>query len=105
MEVTGKIISIGETQKVGQKQFPIREFVLETEEKYPQKLPIRVAGDKVTKLNEYSVGQKLTVKINLKGREWNGKYFVNIEAWSFTLNAGQGVNQEELEPEGEELPF
>ncbi len=104
MEVTGRVISIGQTQEVGQKKFPVREFILETEEKYPQKLPIRVTGDKVTKLNEYKAGDNLTVKINLKGREWNGKYFVNIEAWSFTLNVEQG-NQQELEPEQDGLPF
>lgn len=104
MELTGKIISIGETQKVGEKQFPIREFVLETEENYPQKLPIRVTGDKVTELDGYSVGQSLTVKINLKGREWKGKYFVNIEAWNINA-ADQGNPQQAVTQEQEDLPF
>ena len=104
MEVTGKIISIGDTQKVGQKQFPVREFVLETEEKYPQKLPIRVVGDKTPELNSYKEGDNVTVRINLKGREWNGKHFVNIEAWSFTHNVGQ-VERQGPGPEHDGLPF
>lgn len=82
METQGIIKHIGETQVISDK-FRKREFVLTTEGNtpYPQHIPIQLTQDKVELINNYNVGDEVKVSINLRGREYNQKYFVNIEAW------------------------
>jgi hypothetical protein len=91
MTITGRIHSIFETKEVGAKGFKKREFVVETEEKYPQLLSIEATQDRVSALDGYGVGDTVTVSVNLKGRKWEGpngvKFFNTIEAWKIDGNA------------------
>ena len=86
MQVTGQIKVICDTQKVSEK-FSKREFVLTTEANtpYPQHVSFQVTQDKVNSLDNFTIGQEVTVDFNLRGREWNGpqgvKYFNTLEAW------------------------
>ena len=32
-------------------------------------------------LDNVKEGQKVTVSFDISGREWNGRYFVNLNAW------------------------
>ena len=86
MEVKGQIKLIGETTVVSEK-FSKRELVVTTvSEQYPQDILIQFSQDKCDLLNNLSVGQDVTVKINLRGREWispqgETKYFNTIEGW------------------------
>jgi len=86
---TGKILEIGETQ-VFSSGFQKRVLVIETEadSKYPQQVPFEVLKDKCSELDLLSVGQEVTVTFNLKGNEYNGKYYVNLQAWKW--EAGEG---------------
>jgi hypothetical protein len=91
MTITGRIHQIFETKEVGAKGFKKREFVVETEEKYPQLLSIEATQDRTGALDAYSVGDTVTVSVNLKGRKWDGpngtKYFNTIECWKIEGNA------------------
>lgn len=98
MEITGTLKVKFDTQVVSDK-FKKREFVLTTEEgtPYPQHLSIQLTQDKCDLLNNFNEGDKLSVNINLRGREWNGpqgiKYFNTIEAWKLTkLESAVAVN-------------
>jgi hypothetical protein len=42
-ELTGKLVQIGETSTVGASNFKKREFVIETEETYPQKIKMELS--------------------------------------------------------------
>ena len=85
MEVKGKIKVIKDTSQVSD-NFQKREFVVTTDEQYPQDISMEFVQDKVGILDNYSVGDEVTVGINLRGREWtpkNGgetKYFNTIQA-------------------------
>lgn len=86
MEITGTIKLINETQTFGASGFKKREFVVVTEEQYPQPILMGFVQDKCELLNNYSIGQKVKVNINLRGREWinpegEEKYFNEIQAW------------------------
>lgn len=70
MEVAGVIKRIEETQTVGDSGFRKRELHITTEEQYPQTLNIEFVQDKVDLLDACSIGEKVTVSINLRGREW-----------------------------------
>jgi hypothetical protein len=90
MTIKGKIKVINPTNVVSDK-FSKREFVVETEETYPQPILIQLTQDKCSLLDLFKVGQDVEVSVNLKGREWNSpqgetKYFNTIEAWR--INSG-----------------
>lgn len=81
MEVSGKVVIIGQTESVGQNGFTKRLVVVETNEQYPQKLPIDFVKDKTALLDQISVGQEVKVQINLRGSESNGRWFSQIQGW------------------------
>lgn len=85
MDITGKIERIGEAQNVSA-TFKKRELVVRTEEQYPQPLMIEFTQDKTSLLDNYKVGDQVSVSINIRGREWKSpqgemKYFVSLQGW------------------------
>ncbi|WP_431129653.1 DUF3127 domain-containing protein [Flagellimonas flava] len=86
MELEGIIKVIEDTGTFGNNGFQKREFVLTTEEQYPQHVLIELVQDKCSILDKYAVGEKVKVSINIRGREWvnpqgETKYFNSIQAW------------------------
>jgi single-stranded DNA-binding protein len=87
MEVNGTIKFKGETVDVGTSGFQKRELVVTTEEQYPQHISIDFVQDKCNLLENYVIGDKVAVGINLRGREWTNpqgeiKYFNSIQGWN-----------------------
>lgn len=85
MELTGKIKLVRPTQKVSE-TFSKREFVITTDEQYPQDIQIEFTQDKCDLLDKYKVGDNVKVSVNIRGREWinpqgEAKYFNTIQAW------------------------
>ncbi len=80
MEVTGILKVKNDTQVVSAK-FKKREFVLTIGDTYPQYVTFILTQDKVDILDNFKIGDELTVDFNLRGREHNGKYFNTLEAW------------------------
>jgi len=61
--------------------FQKREFVITTEEQYPQDIKFEVVKDKVSLLDQYEEGDQIKVSFNLRGNEHLGKYYVSLQAW------------------------
>jgi len=81
-EIRGKIKVLNDTQTVGSKGFLKREFVLTTQEKYPQDVKFECTMDRVSLLDNVSVGDEIQVKFNIRGNEYQGRYYVNLQAWA-----------------------
>ena len=79
-ELEGNIKVIMDTQTFDS-GFSKREFVVTTEEDYPQDVKFEVIKDNVGLLDDYAEGQSVKVNFNLKGNEYNDRYFVNLQAW------------------------
>lgn len=79
MEVSGKIKLIGELQKFDS-GFTKREFVVTTPGEYPQDISFTMTKNHEV-LKAYKVGQEVTVHFNLRGREFNGKYYNDLQCW------------------------
>jgi hypothetical protein len=103
MELTGTIKLIGETQSFDS-GFAKREFVITTEDKYPQDVKFEVVKEKCTELNRFKPGQKVTVAFNIRGNEYNGKYYVNLQAWMIA-DYKQETASTKTETVEEDLPF
>lgn len=96
MEIKGTIKVIKDIQQVSEK-FQKREFVIETNEQYPQTIALELQGSNVDIIDAYAVGESVTVSIGLKGREWinpqgEAKYFNTIVAWRIQRENSQPAN-------------
>lgn len=67
--------------------FQAREFVLLTEGTYPQYVKFQLTQDKCSLIDPLSEGEKIKVAFDLRGREWQGKYFTNLNAWKVEKSA------------------
>lgn len=105
MQITGTLRLIRNIQQVSEK-FQKREFVVVTNEQYPQTIQIELQGNNVDIIDAYSVGEEVTCDINLRGRNWTNpegeeKYFNTIVAWKIQrpgASQGQGNAQDYAPP-------
>ena len=100
MELSGKIKLVNDTQTFDS-GFQKREFVVTTEEQYPQDVKFELIKDRCNLIDAYNVGDNVMVHFNIRGNEYNGRYYVNLQAWRLEAAAqgGQGA------PVAEEAPF
>ena len=59
-------------------KFKKRELILETLDKYTQVFKIEFVNDKISLLDDIMPFSNVDVDIQLRGREWQGKYFSSI---------------------------
>lgn len=86
MEIkNAKIVQIGELKEFAN-DFKVVEFVVETNEQYPQFITLQCVKEKAENLLKYSkVGDLVDCSINLRGRKYEKdgetRFFNSIEAW------------------------
>lgn len=99
-EVEGKLHKKYETENKTD-TFQAREFVIEIESgNYPQFIKFQLVQDRCALLDTYNEGDGIKVHFDLRGREWNGKYFTNLNAWRLEKPAGADANVPEV-PQGD----
>lgn len=82
--------------------FQTREFVISTQDgNYQQYIKFQLTQDRCQVIDPFKPGQKVTVHFDLRGREWQEKYFTNLNAWKVENWAAelQPVQPEEIEKE------
>jgi hypothetical protein len=96
MQITGILKVIRNIQQISEK-FQKREFVITTQEQYPQFISLELQGDKCDIIDAYVEGEEVTCDLNLRGREWvnphgETKYFNTIVCWKIQRVNSQSVN-------------
>ena len=119
LSVEGKLKRIHDEQVISDR-FKKREFVIETEEQYPQVLMFQLVQDKTNLIDQFSLGDKVEVFFNLRGREWQKdptaeiRVFNTLDAWRIqkveamqTVDNTDAPAEEPIAPASEEddLPF
>ena len=111
LKITGKIVNIipkeSGTSKAG-KDFVKQNFVIDTGDEYNPLVCFQLFGDeKVNKFNQYNkVGDKVEVSFNVSSREFNGKYYHNLDAWKVFKDKEEPQQSVSLSQEGEDdLPL
>lgn len=80
-EVTGKLHKKFDTENKTE-TFQAREFVIIVEDgNYPQHVKFQLVQDRCALVDEYNEGDDIKVHFDLRGREWQGRYFTNLNAW------------------------
>ncbi len=108
LSITAPIHSLGEIAPAG--KFEKRDLVLEIGDgKFVQTVPFEAFGDKMASLEGLSVGDEVTVRFGLRGREWKGRYFTNLSIISVE-NAGGAKAKPKAAPAGDladsdDMPF
>ena len=96
-ELTGKI-KLLQDPKTFDSGFTKREMVVIVEDgKYPQEINLEFVQDKVALLDRLQPGQTVTVSFDIRGREYNGRYFNNLQGWKI-------VSEEEAPVDGAAPP-
>ena len=101
-ELDGTIKVINEIQTF-QSGFSKREFVVEVEDgKYPQMVKFECVKDKTAMTDGFSIGDQVNVSFDIRGNEYNGRYYVNLNAWKMQRAGGGGgaAPAADLPPEG-----
>jgi len=86
--LTGSIKKIFPTQTFPS-GFSKREFVVTSEEdRYPQDIKLDCLKEKEEILKGFKEGDQVTVHFDIRGREYNGRYFVDLNAWKMESGSG-----------------
>lgn len=91
LEITGKLLFIGERVQVTEK-FAKRIFTVETKAgQYPEFVALQFVQDRTNLIDPFAVGQEVRVHFNAKSREYNGNYYTELTAWGIALALAQPV--------------
>jgi single-strand DNA-binding protein len=87
-ELTGTLKVLEDLQTFAS-GFTKREFVIEVPDgKYPQMVKFETVRDKIDQLNTLSIGDELKVTFDVRGNEYKGRYYVNLNAWKIESSGG-----------------
>jgi hypothetical protein len=111
LQAQGAILRIEPTKQITA-TFKKRELILTIEDgKYPQTCSFEVTGDRCEKLDEYAIGDVVSIDFNLRGREWTSpkgevRVFNSLDAWRIE-KAMDTVAQSAPQPPAEDqgIPF
>ena len=96
-DIAGKVKLIQEAQTFSS-GFTKRELVVLTDDgKYPQEINIEFLQDSVSKLDNVSEGDLVKVTFDLRGKEYNGRYFNNLVGWKIEVE-GKAAETEDRPP-------
>lgn len=119
IKLEGIVYKLDVTKEVGDKNFRVREMILEIEpeSQYPIYATIQGTGENCDKMDDMAVGSAVTVHVNLRGRLYKDKSgidksFNSFDLWKFEVNSSVPVDKpskvdiQTPDPdESEDLPF
>jgi len=92
MEIQGQIIAILPAQSGTSKNgnnWMNQEYVIETHEQYPKRVCFKVFGEDKIKQFNIQVGQELKVSFDINSREYQGKWYNDVQAWKVEAATAQ----------------
>ena len=106
MEVTGKLIKKLEletgTSKAG-KEWQKQSIVIDTGNDFNNEVCVSAFGDKIEQMNRLEIGMEVSVLCNVYSKEYNGRYFHNIDGYFFTNQSNK--SSEKIQNGEEDMPF
>lgn len=105
--IQGKITKILDiekgTSKAG-KDWQKQAFVVDTGGEFNPEVCVSLFGDKIDMIMDYNVDSEVIVHINISSREFNNKYYHNIDGWKIEPVAID-TTQEAAPDDDSGLPF
>ena len=102
MEIIGKLVKVLDLEsgvsKSG-KGWQKQSVVIDNGDEFNNLIAVSAFGDKVDKLNRLELGMDVSILCNVYSREYQGKYYHNIDGYHFTDQSGsQGDPGDENSP-------
>ena len=112
LAIEGKILKVFDAVKISE-TFTKRALIIETDDRYPQTVQIDFTQNLTTLLDDKQAGQIVKVYFNVRGRQWQDKYFVSLNGWriemvkdiEFTPEPSSVIESPEANAFNDELPF
>ena len=114
MEITGKLIKKFDIEsgisKAG-KEWNKQSILIEQNSEFNKEVVISAFGDKIQSIKNLEEGDSLKVLCNIYSREYNGRYFHNIDGYWFAKAEQEVVQIEDvvgylgIAEDNEDLPF
>lgn len=87
LKLSGTVYAIEAPVQISEK-LTKRNFVVTTGDKYPETVAFELLNDKCDLADSFTVGQQVDVSFNVRGREYNGKFYTNLAAWKIESAGG-----------------
>lgn len=109
MEIKGKLLrklqAESGTSKTG-KTWISQTCIVETEDKFNNIVAIKCAGDeKIKQMNKLKDGSMVNISCNVYSREYNGKFYNNIDGWWFADQSQVDENDTNEFVTSDDIPF
>ena len=108
MEVTGKLVKKLDletgTSKAG-KEWKKQSIVIDTGGDFNNEVCISAFGDKLKQMHKLEIGMDVSVLCNVYSREYNGRYFHNIDGYFFTDQSNKSSDKITNGESEEDMPF
>ena len=85
-QLSGKIKAIMDLQSFTS-GFSKREFVVTTEDRYPQDIKLELHKERTSLLDNITINDVVTVDFDIRGNEYQGKHYVSLVAWKIDNQA------------------
>jgi len=107
MEVTGTVLrklelETGTSKKSG-KEWKKQSIVIDTGGEFNNEVCVSAFGDKLQQMNKLEIGMEVSVLCNVYSREYNGRYFHNIDGYFFTNQSNK--SSDKIQNGEEDMPF
>ena len=84
-QLQGKVYAVFDVEQKSDR-FSKREFVLETQDRYPQVILLQASGNRIDQLDGLQVGDEVKVEFSVRGREWRSpkgeiRFFNSLDVW------------------------
>lgn len=81
------------------KEWKKQDFVLVTNEQFPKTICFTLFGDKISLLDGISQGSEVEVYFSVESRDFNGKWYHNINAWKIERAGAPTAAPQNFPPE------
>lgn len=106
MEVKGKLVKKLDLEtgisKAG-KEWKKQSIVIDTGNEFNNEVCVSAFGDKLDQMNKLEVGMEVSVLCNVYSREYNGRYFHNIDGYFFSNQTNK--SSEKIQNGEQDMPF
>jgi hypothetical protein len=108
-EMKGTVKRLFDVWKSETSEFYKREFVITTAEQYPSDVKFSALKEKSDQLSNIKEGDQVMVKFDVRGREYNDRYYVDLNAWKVDkmdagAPAGGGAEGSMPQPAAADIP-
>lgn len=97
MNIQGKFVKLGTLTEGTSARGAWRkqELIIQTEEQYPKTVCLTCWGDTIDSIANLTDGDRVSANISIESREFNGKWYTDVRAFSISMMQRVDVVQQQ----------